>query len=96
MIGFLLVSQGAGAYSQNYCANWNSNGGTCEGPYHTLTANIVYDDTGSNGWVCEIASTRPGGSVGGWGCGYGIAESCYPGNQLLHGEIDNGSGTGST
>ena len=91
LLGFLLVSQGAGAYSQNYCANWISSGSRCEGPYHTLTANIAYDDTGSNAYVCETATNSGGGSVGGWGCGYGYAESCYAGNQLLHGWIADAS-----
>ncbi len=89
---FIATHAHAAAYATNYCVGWEPNGGTCVGPSHTLTANIVYDDTGSHGWVCEIALNSSGGGVGGWTCGYGSAESCYPGNQLLRGEIDNGSG----
>jgi len=32
-----------------------------------------------------------GNSVGGWACGYGYAESCFAGNQLLHGWLANAS-----
>ena len=93
LVGFLFASrQHAAAYGTNYCVGWEAKGGTCVGPQHTLVANIVWDDTGSNAWVCETALNSSGGQVGGWGCGYGSSESCYPGNQLLKGEIDNASG----
>jgi hypothetical protein len=91
LLGFLVTSRDAAGYGVNYCANWYRSGGQCEGPNHTLTANIAWDDTGSNGYVCETATNSSGGSVGGWGCGYGYAESCYSGNQLLHGWIANAS-----
>ena len=91
LLGFLLASQGAAGYGVNYCTGWSSSGSRCEGPNHTLTANFAYDDTGSNAYVCETATNASGNSVGGWGCGYGYAESCYAGNQLLHGWIANGS-----
>ena len=57
-----------------------------------LTANIVYDDTGSGSWVCEIAvnSSRQR-RFGGWACGGGQSESCYSGRQLLRGRIYNAS-----
>ena len=93
LLGFMLVSQGASGYGVNYCQGWMASGTTCQGPAHTLAANIVYDDTGSGGWVCDMATTSTGKADGGWGCGYGTAESCYPGNQLLHGWIANSSGT---
>ena len=92
LLGFLLASGPAAGYGVNYCANWFASGKSCQGPNHTLTANIAYDDTGSNAYVCETATNSSGNSVGGWGCGYGYAESCYPGNQLLHGWISNSSG----
>jgi hypothetical protein len=91
LLGVLLASQGAAGYGVNYCAGWSSSGSRCEGPSHTLTANFAYDDTGSNAYVCETATNSSGNSVGGWGCGYGYAESCYAGNQLLHGWVANGS-----
>src|ERR1700730_6236962 len=92
LLGFLMTSQGAAGYGVNYCAGWLSSGAPCEGPHHTLTANIAYDDTGSNAYVCEMATNSSGNSVGGgWGCGYGHVESCYAGNQLLHGWIANAS-----
>ena len=91
MLGFLFASQGASGYGVNYCAGWLPSGGTCQGPSHTLTANIAYDGTGSNAYVCETATTASGRSIGGWGCGYGYAETCYAGNQLLRGWIANGS-----
>jgi hypothetical protein len=89
LLGFLLVSQFASGYGVNYCANWIWPGATCEGPNHTLTANIAYDDTGSFGFVCESATDSSGRFVSGWGCGFGYAETCYPGNQLLRGWIAN-------
>ena len=89
--GAMLVSAGASGYGVNYCAAWIASGTSCEGPNHTLVANIVYDDTGSNAYVCEMATNSSGNSVGGWGCGFGISESCYAGNQLLHGWIGNAS-----
>jgi hypothetical protein len=91
LLGFLLTSGPAAGYGVSYCANWYASGKSCEGPNHTLTANIAYDDTGSNAFVCETATNSSGNSVGGWGCGYGYAESCYAGNQLLHGWIANAS-----
>jgi hypothetical protein len=91
LTGILLASQHASAYGVNYCTGWEPSGGSCVGPEHTITANIVYDDTGSNAFVCEIAQYPGGGYYGGWGCGYGVSESCYPGNQLLKGEIYNDS-----
>jgi hypothetical protein len=91
LLGFLLASQGAGAYGVNYCANWYASGTGCEGPNHSLDANIAWDDTGSNAWVCDTATNSSGGNVGGWECGYGMSETCYGGNQLLHGWILNDS-----
>ena len=91
LLGFLLTSGSAAGYGVNYCAGWLGSGKSCEGPNHTLTANIAYDATGSNAYVCETATNSAGNSVGGWGCGYGYAESCYAGNQLLHGWIANAS-----
>ena len=91
LLGFMLVSQGAAAYGVNYCQGWFASGDSCEGPNHSLTANFAYDDTGSNAYVCETATTGWGSSVGGWGCGYGYAESCYSGGQLLHGWVANAS-----
>src|SRR5579872_1347801 len=93
LTGLVVATQShASAYGVNYCTNWYPNGGSCVGPQHTLVANIVWDDTGSGAWVCEIALNSSGGGVGGWTCGNGMAESCYPGNQLLRGEIYNGAG----
>ena len=91
LVGFLLTSQHASAYGTNYCVQWLPSGGSCVGPEHTLTANIVYDDTGSGSVVCDIAQYPGGGYYGGWGCGNGENETCYPGNTLLKGEIYNGS-----
>jgi hypothetical protein len=92
LLGFLFASQHASAYGVNYCAGWLTTGTQCTGPQHTLVANIVYDDTGSGSWVCEIAVDGGGNYYGGWGCGYGQAETCYAGNRLLRGAIYNGSG----
>jgi hypothetical protein len=91
LAGILLVSQHAAAYGVNYCVEWLPSTGSCVGPEHTLTANIAYDDTGSNSYVCEIAQYASGGYDGGWGCGNGESETCYGGNQLLKGEIYNAS-----
>jgi len=91
LVGFMFASQGASGYGVNYCANWYSSGGECEGPNHSLTANIAWDDTGGGDWVCDTATNDSGGNVGGWACGYGESETCYGGNQLLHGWIYNGS-----
>ena len=91
LLGFLLASQHASAYGTNYCVGWQPSGGSCVGPTHTLTANIVYDDTGSGSWVCEIALDQNGNGYGGWACGYGQTETCYPGNRLLRGMIYNAS-----
>lgn len=91
LVGVLFASQHASAYGVNYCVGWEPSGGSCVGPEHTLTANIVYDDTGSDAWVCEIAQYPGGGYFGGWGCGYGESESCYAGTQLFKGEIYNDS-----
>ena len=92
LLGFLFSTQGASATSTNYCVGWMATGGECLGPAHNLTANLVYDDTGSGGWVCEIAIDGNGNGVGGWGCGYGGAETCYGGGRSLRGQIYNGSG----
>jgi hypothetical protein len=92
LLGVLLASQHASAYATNYCANWYPTYSSCVGPQHTLTANIVYDDTGTGSWVCEIAQYPGGGYYGSWACGSGETETCYPGNQLLKGEIYNDSG----
>ena len=91
LLGIMLASAGASGYGVNYCAQWMASGTTCQGPNHTLTANIAYDDTGSNAFVCEMATNSSGNTVGGWGCGYGYAETCFAGNQLLHGWIGNDS-----
>jgi hypothetical protein len=91
LLGLMLVSRDANAWGVNYCVNWISSGSRCEGPYHSLTANIAYDGTGSGSYVCEAATDAAGNSVGGWACGYGYAESCFAGNQLLHGWLANAS-----
>ena len=91
LLGLMFASQGASAYGTNYCVGWLQSGGSCEGPLHSLTGNIAYDDTGSNAYVCAAASNSSGNFVGGWGCGFGTTENCYPGNQLLHGWIGNDS-----
>jgi|SRR5579863_5385390 len=91
LVGILFASQHASAYGTTYCTGWEPSGGSCVGPSHTLTANIVYDDTGSDAFVCGIAQYPGGGYYGGWGCGYGEAEACYAGNTLLKGEIYNDS-----
>jgi len=91
LLGFSLVGEGASAYGVNYCANWYASGTGCEGPNHTLVANIAWDGTGSNAWVCDTATNSSGDNVGGWQCGYGMSETCYGGNQLLHGWILNAS-----
>jgi len=91
LLGLLVVSHSAAGYGVNFCMGWIPSGGRCEGPNHTLTANFAYDGTGSNAYVCEMATNSSGDTVGGWGCGYGYAESCYAGNQLLHGWIANAS-----
>ena len=91
LLGLLIVGRDASAYGTNYCTNWISSGSACEGPTHSLTANYAYDGTGSNAYVCETATNSSGVSVGGWGCGYGYAEGCYAGNQLLHGWLANDS-----
>jgi hypothetical protein len=91
LAGFSLASQGASAYGVNYCANWYASGAGCQGPNHSLVANIAWDDTGSNAWVCDTATNLSGGNVGGWECGYGMSETCYSGNQQLHGWILNDS-----
>jgi hypothetical protein len=87
LLGILFASQHASAYGTNYCVGWEPSGGSCVGPEHTLTANIVYDDTGSDSFVCDIALYPSGAPYGGWGCGDGASESCYAGNTLLKGEI---------
>ena len=91
LLGFLVASQGASGYGVNYCTNWIPSGTACEGPNHTLDANIAWDGTGSSAWVCDTATNGSGGNVGGWECGYGMSETCYGGNQLLHGWILNDS-----
>jgi hypothetical protein len=91
LLGIFVASQGASAYGVNYCTNWITSGSDCEGPSHSLTANIAWDGTGGGDWVCDTATTNSGGDVGGWQCGYGESESCYSGNTLLHGWIYNGS-----
>ena len=91
IFGVLLVTAGASGYGVNYCASWMPSGSTCEGPNHTLTANIAYDDTGSNAYVCDTATDSNGNNVGGWGCGFGMTETCYNGSKLLHGWIGNDS-----
>ena len=91
LAGVLLVSQHASAYGTVYCQGWEPSGGSCVGPQHTLTANMVFDDTGSNALVCGIAQYPGGGYYGGWGCGNGEAESCYAGNQMLKAELYNDS-----
>ena len=55
LLGILFASQHASAYGTNYCVGWEPSTGSCVGPEHTLTANIVYDDTGSGSFVCDIA-----------------------------------------
>jgi hypothetical protein len=85
------VSQHASASSVNYCAGWIASGNYCEGPAHNLTGNIAWDDTGSDAYVCDVATNSSGNTYGGWGCGYGYSESCYNGNQSLNGWIGNGS-----
>jgi hypothetical protein len=92
LLGIVFASQRASAYAQNYCIGWEPTGGSCVGPEHTITANIVYDDTGSDGWVCDVALYPNGSQYGGWGCGGGASESCYAGNTLLKPEIYNDSG----
>src|SRR5581483_5607877 len=74
LLGFLAVSHAAAGYGVNFCTGWLPSGARCEGPGHTLTANFAYDGTGSNAYVCEMATNSSGGTVGGWGCGYGYAE----------------------
>jgi hypothetical protein len=91
LLGFLFASQHASAYGTNYCVGWQPSGGECGGPTHTLTANIVYDDTGSGAYVCEIAVDQYGNGYGGWACGGGMTETCYPGSKLLRGLIYNAS-----
>ena len=91
LTGILLASQHASAYGVNYCVGWEPSTGSCVGPQHTITANIAYDDTGSNAYVCAIAQYPSGSYYGGWGCGNGESETCYPGNQLLKGMIYNAS-----
>ena len=93
LIGVLFASQHASAYGTIYCSGWMPPNGTCVGPQHTLTANTATDDTGSNGWVCNIAQYPGGSYYGGWGCSNGQSENCYPGNQLLKGEILDAAGT---
>ena len=91
LIGFSVASQGASGYGVNYCVGWIQSGAACEGPTHTLVANIAWDGDGSNAYVCSTAQTTSGTWLGGWSCGYGSSETCYAGNQLLHGWIGNGS-----
>jgi hypothetical protein len=92
LIGILLTSAHASATDVNYCANWIATGNGCEGPSHNLTANIAWDDTGSGSYVCSTVTNSSGNDIGGWGCGWGSAESCYGGGQALHGWILNDSG----
>jgi len=92
LLGIMLASQGASAYGVNYCTGWIATGNSCEGPNHSLDANIAWDGTGSGSFVCDTATNSSGGNVGGWACGYGMSETCYSGNQLLHGWILNDSG----
>jgi hypothetical protein len=92
LLGVLVVSALAAGYGVNYCAQWSQSGTTCTGPTHTLTANIVWDGSGSGGWVCERSINGSGNPVGGWSCGYGEAETCYAGNQLLRGQVYNATG----
>jgi hypothetical protein len=92
LLGFLFASQHASATWSNYCVGWQPSGGACAGPTRYLTADLVYDDTGSRQWVCEIALDRNGGGVPpGWACGAGSTEECYPGWQALRGMIYNAS-----
>jgi len=89
LLGVMLASQGASAYGVNYCTNWYAAGTGCEGPNHSLDANIAWDGTGSNAFVCDTATNSSGNNVGGWQCGYGESETCHGGNQLLYGWILN-------
>ena len=91
LLGVLLVGQHAAASSTNYCIGWEAPYGVCVGPTHNLTANIVYDDTGSGAWVCEIVLDGWGNGYGYWSCGSGQTETCYGGWTPLRGMIFNGS-----
>ena len=92
LVGFLFATQHASATWTNYCVGWQPSGGECEGPAHYLTADMVYDDTGSGSWVCEVAVNGYGNGVSpGWACGGGQTEECYPGWQSLRGLIYNAS-----
>jgi hypothetical protein len=93
LLGLAYASQHASAYGTTYCTAWEPSGGSCLGPEHTLTGNSVYDDTGSNSWVCGIAQYPGGGYYGGWTCGSGSATGCYGGSQLLKAELYNDSST---
>jgi hypothetical protein len=91
LVGFMPASGDAHAFGVAYCANWIPSGSSCEGPQHTLTGNLVIDGTGSNSYVCDSATDSSGNSVGGWSCGFGYAESCYAGNEMLHPWLGNAS-----
>jgi hypothetical protein len=92
LAGVLFVGQHAAASSTNYCIGWEPPViGECVGPTHNITANIVYDDTGSGAWVCEIVVNAYGDGYGFWSCGSGQTETCYGGNTPLRGLIYNAS-----
>jgi hypothetical protein len=92
LLGVLIASQHASASATNYCSGWEPPyGGSCVGPSHNLTANIVYDDTGSGSWVCEVVLDGNGWGYGYWSCGSGETETCYGGGRALRGLIENAS-----
>ena len=56
------------------------------------TANIAYDGTGSNAYVCDRPRPTPPATASAAGAAAtAYAESCYAGNQLLHGWLGNDS-----
>jgi hypothetical protein len=81
----------AGATSYTYCSTILGPGDHCDGPRHSLTANQAYDDFGSDR-VCAGAVDTSGSFYGSYACGYGFAQHCYSGANLLYPRLHNGEG----
>jgi hypothetical protein len=79
----------AGATSYNYCSTVLGPFDHCDGARHSLTANQAHDDFGADR-VCAGAVDTSGSFYGSYACGYGFAEHCYSGANLLYPRLHNG------
>lgn len=79
----------AGATSYTYCSTVLGPFDHCDGARHSLTANQAHDDAGSDR-VCAGAVDTSGSFYGSYVCGYGFAEHCYSGANLLYPRLHNG------